>query len=127
MATLQLLGSYNIQLVAKYPAVKRGFSAGHNGDDLPTAEIRVWKLSFKTLPDAVAQSVTDPEISQTLSQALYFWRFVNRRIQDGAAFQVKEPEDQATVTVKVAQDHIAMRMNYQKLYESELVIEEYIA
>jgi hypothetical protein len=125
MPTLQIQGEYSVELISDSPAIRRGMAAGHHGNDLPEAEERLWKLTFRGLPNATAQSIVDVEDSVSRTPALYVWFFVRRRLQDGQPFQMCDPETETTVTVKLAQDSLQMTMFAQYLWSTSFIVEEF--
>lgn len=124
---LKKLGSFGLELAITFPGVRRRLLDGHHGDDVPTVSLRTYRLVYKSLPNATAQSLVDPGDSQTKSEARYLWEVWVRRMQDGAPLTITDPRTGADVNVKITNDRLSYSLFRQYLFESALTLEEYDA
>lgn len=128
--TLQVLGSYGMELDIEFAEIVRDFGDGYDDNVLVgnSSGEKFYRLVLEFLPDGTDQlSVVDPEDSLTKSYADYIWDFFVRRKQDGEAFNITDPRDGATVLVKFAESRLSYQFLTYKLFGSGLLLRQHRA
>lgn len=125
MATLQILGSYGFEPEIVFDEIVRDYGDGYDDTILVghSQGVKFYKLNFEFLPDTTSElSVLDPEDSLTKSYARYLWDFFVRRKGDGAAFNITDPRDGSTVSVKFAEGRLSYTLFQYKIFSAAGVL-----
>jgi len=126
--TLQILGSYGIDVEIEYAEIQRDFGDGYDANELVgnTAGELFYRLTYDYLPQTTVDFVLDPENANAVtSYADYLWLFFTRRKVDGAAFNITDPKSGATVLVKFVDRRLSLKLINYKLFTSGLLLRQH--
>lgn len=128
MATLQILGSYGMDIEIGFAEIQRDFGEGYDANELvgnSSGEL-FYRLVFDFLPDSTDLTVTDPEDGDAVKTYQdYLWDFFVRRKQTGDAFDVTDPRTGSTVSVKLIDTRLSYKFLTYKLFSSGLLLRQH--
>lgn len=128
MATLQILGSYGMDIELEFAEIQRDFGDGYDANELVgnSAGELFYRLVFDFLPDSLELTVTDPEDGSAVKTYQdYLWDFFVRRKQNGDAFDVVDPRTGSTVSVKLTDIRLSYKFLTYKLFSTGLLLRQH--